>query len=149
IRVHSCTDGLGIAEAGAACVALWRSEVTLPRFERQRAALRDVAARNAGKAAFVCVIGAGTPALDEPLRKASIEMMNELSPLLACVACVIEGSGFRGAVTRSILSGMSLLVSKSLANIKFSAQIGEAAAWVTRHSSAASAPAILEAHAML
>lgn len=61
VRLHSCADGLGIAEAGAACITLWRAEVTRPRFERQRAALQDVAARNPGQAAFVCVIGAGTP----------------------------------------------------------------------------------------
>jgi hypothetical protein len=146
-RIDSHHDGLGIAYVGTVCLVVWRRSVTLERFERQRTALRALADRHPQGVSFLCVIGENVPPPDAELRKASNQMVAALGNRLRCVACVIEGAGFRAATTRSVLAGMALLLRSSTPAIRIVASTAEAAAWLAQHG--ASERYLLEEHAEL
>lgn len=131
--ILSTGDGLGIAEVGSVCLVVWQRAVVRETFIRQRAALEEISLRHPGRAGFVTVIDNDTPPPEDAFRKASIEMIAELAPRLACVACVIEGSGFRAAATRSVLAGMSMLLPKMPTQLKFVANIRAAGDFAQAH----------------
>jgi hypothetical protein len=83
------------------------------------------------------------------MRKASIDMINEVGARLVCVACVIEGSGFRAAATRSALSGMALMLPSRIVKTKFSATLGEVCPWVEKQCEGATFESITRAYAQL
>jgi hypothetical protein len=125
-------DGLVVGEIGPVCVAIWRDEVDLPRFEMQAGALAVVTGKHPGKSAFVCIVEATCAAPDEDLRKRSVALVKQHEARLACVAAVIEGTGFRAAITRSVLSGMArLLPSRGRARRGFFANVRAAGTWVS------------------
>jgi len=106
-HVHA---GLVMASYGQVCVALWRSKPTLELFEVQRAELAAGVARHAGRQLFLCIVEAKADPPDQPVRSASAQMISGHGRNLAGCACVIEGSGFRSALTRTVLTGITLLV---------------------------------------
>lgn len=144
-------DGLGIAYAGAVCLVVWRRSVTLERFERQRTALHGLADRYPQGIGFLCVIGENTPPPDAELRKASNQMITALGNRLHCIACVIEGEGFRAATTRSVLAGMALLLRASGPRVRIVASAAEAAVWLAQQGAGAGASEseLMETHGQL
>jgi hypothetical protein len=133
--LHRSGD-LVLGEAGNTCVALWRAKPTLASFQVQRSALARIVGAAPGKAAFLCVVESDCEPPEEPLRKASSDMINIHGPRLGKVACVIEGRGFKAAITRSVLSGMQLII-RSSADIKFFRSPFEGALWVESEQDAA------------
>jgi hypothetical protein len=83
----------------------------------------------------MCVIEPTAKPPDDKLRKASSDMLLAHGEKLRCVACVIEGTGFKAAVTRSALSGISLLIMNRKAPISYFANTQAAAVWINGHVS--------------
>jgi serine/threonine protein kinase len=107
-RVMHESEGLLVAELGPICVAVWREAVTLPRFELQRSGLAEVVNRHTAGAGFMCVIEKGSlPIPDGELRRASTKMVASHGARLACVAVVIEATGFSSALIRSGITAMT------------------------------------------
>jgi hypothetical protein len=102
-------------------------------FEHQRAALAEVVHRNPDGAGLLCVVEETAKPPNDELRRASTQMVAAHGRRLRCVACVIEGSGFKAAVTRSVLSGMALLLGKDRAPVSFFAHSSPAAHWMGEH----------------
>jgi len=123
--------GLSLVELGPVCMAIWHDEVTRARFERQRAGLAQVVAKYPGGAAFLCVVEPQVKPPPDELRHASTLMVRGHGTKLKCIAVVIEASGFMGALTRSVLSGMSLLSGRQLAAQAFFATVPDAALWLS------------------
>jgi hypothetical protein len=107
--MHSA-DGLVVAERRGVCIAVWRRKSTRERFDAQKKCLDEVVAKNKGKAAFICVVEPTSEPPDEDVRKASSAMISAHEKNLKCVALVIEGTGFRSAITRTVLSGIVMLI---------------------------------------
>jgi hypothetical protein len=125
-------DGLVAAEIGSICVAMWRENSTLPRVERQRAALNEVVGKYPGEAGFLCVVESSSAAPDDEARKASSRMIEEHGSRLRAVAVVIEGSGFRASIVRSVASGIVLLArSKSKTPVSYFANVAEGVNWLS------------------
>jgi hypothetical protein len=61
---------------------------------------------------------------------------------------VIEGTGFRAAATRNVLSGMSLRVT-SPSELMFAGTVAEAAPWVVQHCDGVSSVSLTQAHQQL
>jgi hypothetical protein len=148
-NIVACWSALGISQVGPVCLVVWRDKVTPERFELQRTALRSLAAKHAQPVALMCVVQPSSPPPDAAMRRASIAMVDELGSRLSCVACVIEGGGLIAATTRSVLSGMALLINKTSVPIKFTGTISVAADWIAVHCSSASAPDLLSAYVTL
>jgi hypothetical protein len=129
LRIMHCADGLVVAEIGQVCVAIWRAKSVWSRFEIQKAALDECVKRRPGEAAFMCVIEATSEPPDDEVRKASSKMIADHGKDLKCTACVIEGAGFRGAITRSVLSGIVFLV-RNPSPLKMFESVEAASRWI-------------------
>lgn len=124
--------GLAVGEFGPVVVSIWRDEVDAERFEKQAAAVASITQRFAGKSAFVCIVEATCAPPDDVLRKRSIKLVNDHDHALACVAGVIEGSGFRAAITRSVMAGIARFL-RNRAPHSFFSDVPGTAAWVAGH----------------
>jgi hypothetical protein len=125
-------DGIVMAQVGHICVALWRKKPTPERFEIQRSNLELAVKRNPGRTAFMCLVEAGTEPPDDDIRKASSAMITSHGPNLKAVACVIEGSGFKAAISRTVLSGIVFLI-RSPSPIKYFESAASGGAWLSQY----------------
>ncbi|HSC88272.1 MAG TPA: hypothetical protein VLC09_13410, partial [Polyangiaceae bacterium] len=103
-KVTHRSDALIMGTMGPVCVALWSQKPSPQTFEVQRARLVETVA-SAPRTAFLCVVGADTEPPDQAIREASAQMISSHLGKLVAVACVVEGTGFRSAITRTVLSG--------------------------------------------
>lgn len=122
-------ESLLVASYGVMCIAIWNQKPTLPLFEEQRAALAASAARHPGRTLFLCVVSDNTDPPDSPVRDASVKMLRDHAKDLIGCACVIEGSGFRAAITRSVLTGM-VLVARAPVPLAFFQNTSDAVDWL-------------------
>lgn len=122
-----------MAEIGRVCVAIWRTEPTEFLFDRQLAAFRTVIGNHSDKVGFLCVVEECSPPPNESIRRATIRMFEERRQHIACLSCVIEGKGFRSAITRSVLSGMSLVFGSREFSAKFTDSVPHAAQWMSAY----------------
>ena len=79
---------------------------------------------------FLCVIEPTSGPPDDELRRASAKMVAEHQPSIRCIACVVEGSGFRSAVARSALSAIALIIGRRSMPLTVFAEVGPAAEWM-------------------
>jgi hypothetical protein len=121
--------GLVMASRGPVCLALWRSKPTPELFQIQSAELASAVAHRPGHQLFLCIVEAKADPPDQPVRSASAQMISGHGRKLAGFACVIEGSGFRSALTRTVLTGITLLVPKPAPN-RFFESTSAACAWL-------------------
>jgi hypothetical protein len=133
IRILHSSDGVAVGEVGPVCIVIWREAVIKARFDRQVAGLAEVVKRNPEGTCFICVVEPTATPPDDKLRKASVEMVASHGEKLKCVACVIEGTGFRAAVGRSVLSGMALLFGRRETPLSFFANASAAARWMAQY----------------
>lgn len=133
VRLLHVGPGLALAEIDHVCVAIWRSAVTKHLFNWQHFCLTEVVQRHPKGTAFVCIVEPGCAPPDEELRRASVDMIAEHESRLRCVAVAIEGEGFRAAITRTVLSGMMLLLPNRRVPVSYVSSVGTAAEWVSRH----------------
>jgi tRNA A-37 threonylcarbamoyl transferase component Bud32 len=129
-RMLSCADGVAVAEFGAACIVIWRAKVTRPRFELQSAGLAEVVRRHPEGAVFLCVIESTAEPPDDDLRQASVEMVASQQAGLKCIACVVEGVGFRSAISRLALSAMTHVFRGRTVPLGIFSQARAAATWM-------------------
>jgi hypothetical protein len=122
-------DGVVVAQIGNVCAALWRKKPTPERFEIQRACLAAAVAKHPGRTVFMCLVEAGTEPPDDVVRKASSSMITGHGPNLKAVAIVIEGSGFKAAISRTVLSGIVFLI-RSPSPIKYFESAASGASWL-------------------
>jgi hypothetical protein len=134
IRLLSIERDLTVAQVGVVCVALWRGAVTRALFDRQRSGLTEVVDCHPEGAGFLCVIeSTAKPPEDTELRRASAQMIMDHGDRVKCVACVVEGNGFRSAINRGALTGMVLLQRGKLPPLNIFANVPDATSWFARH----------------
>ncbi len=129
VVVTHLSPGLLMGKFERVCLAVWKGKPTPDLFEVQRAGLAAAVAERPGQAIFLCVIAASADPPEDKERQASAKMISAHGKNLAACACVIEGIGFRAAVTRTVLSGISLLI-RSPAKLRFFDSVENACAWL-------------------
>lgn len=125
-------DGLVVAQIGHVCVVIWRKKPTRERFEIQRSRLEAAVKKQPGRTVFMCLVEAGTEPPDDDVRRASSSMVTGHGSDLKAVACVIEGAGFKAAISRTVLSGIQFLI-RSPSPIKFFETAASGAAWLSQY----------------
>jgi hypothetical protein len=130
-EVGHCARGLFVGSVGPVCLALWQTKPTRELVAVQRAYLARAVARDPKHVAFVCAVAASAHPPDEAERVASSQMITEHGANLAAVAGVIEGTGFRAAITRTVLSGMVFVV-RSPSPIRLFDSVPAAMPWLAR-----------------
>ena len=129
-RLIYADTGVSIGEVGDIAVSIWREAVTRQRFQLQATTVAGVVKRAPGACGFICVVEADCRPPEEDMRRASIDMLNTHGGKLPAVACVIEGDGFRAAMTRSVLAGMSMVMGSRQTKVHFVSSVPQAAAWL-------------------
>lgn len=130
-RVLCLVDGLVTAEVGSCCVLLWRAEVNDPRFQIQREALEHVTSRYPGQASVLCIIEPASEPPSQELREAASQLLTDLGSKIRCIAYVVEGSGFRAAMIRGVLSSVELLRRGKQFPSRYFANVAHASAWLS------------------
>jgi hypothetical protein len=106
--------------------------------EALRSALEQHASRHPRfPVVFVVAESAAIP--DGTARKLIAKLLTDVSPHVIAWALVQEGSGFRAAIVRSVVSGLLLLARHPYPFKSFATAI-EAAAWLATHETDVSAP---------
>ena len=131
LRVTHSADGLMMGLIGPVCFSLWQAKPTPERFAIQRRHLHAAIAREPGQLVFMCVVSPHADAPDEAERKASADMITSQGTKLLGVACVIEGIGFRAAITRTVLMGVLHLI-RSPAPIKLFEGVRQSSPFLAR-----------------
>jgi hypothetical protein len=129
LQITHESDGLVTASFEQICVAIWNRKPTRPLFDHQRAALAGCVLRYPGRALFLCIVSNQADPPEQDVRDASVKMILGHERKLAGCACVIEGSGFRAAITRTVLTGMTL-VARTPIPISFFDQVSAACDWL-------------------
>lgn len=129
LAITARADGLTMASFGPVCIAVWETKPTPALFEIQRAHLAAAVARYPTRAKFMCVVSRHADPPDQEVRDASSKMIASHAGNLAGCACVIEGSGFRSALTRTVLTGI-LFVIRSPVPYVFCESVPAACKWL-------------------
>ncbi len=118
--------------------------MTPERLAKQKAVVANLVRAAPGKTALLCIVEQTSPAPrgEHPTRSAKRITDHGLD--LACIACVIEGSGFQSAIARCVLSLMSLMILRRQAPIAFVESVAKAAAWMLQYSPFGSVPELVE-----
>jgi len=139
LRVIHCDETLAVAEAGAACLVIWRGAVGKDSFERQRSGLEEVVRNHPRGAGFLCVIEKTAKPPDDVHRRASAEMVDSYGERLSCLGCAVEGDGFVASVGRGAVGAILLVRRSRKTSIKIAATVHLAATWMARHAEIPSA----------
>jgi hypothetical protein len=132
-RVFHSDEGIVVAETANVCVVIWRGAVTRIPFEKQSSGLAMVVDRHPGNAGFLVVIEPTTKPPEDELRRASTQMLQAHGDRLNCVACVIEGQGFRASVARGVVSGMLLMTRHRHSPVSFPPNVRAGATWMSEY----------------
>lgn len=135
--------GLLVGQFGHVCVAVWTTKPTRVLFDRQRSALADAVQRHPGRALFMCVISSKADPPEQDVRDASAKMIVSHDRQLAGCVCVIEGSGFRAAITRTVLTGITTVV-RTPCPFGFVDSVQAGCDWLGKHSPRGSLTGLLE-----
>ena len=122
--------GLLVGRIGPVCLAIWRTKPIMDLFQVQRLDLTEAVASDPGNIAFLCVVEPTAEPPDQTVRDASAAMIASFGRDLAACACVIEGSGFRAAITRTVLTGMQFVARRAVPT-RFFERVPVAAAWLS------------------
>jgi hypothetical protein len=123
------SNALVTAELGKVCLIYWRRQPNAATFSIQKQSLDSVVRKHGSGVGVICVVEEQCDPPEEEIRKASSRMIIDHGERIVCVGCVIEGSGFRAAITRAALSGITFMI-RTPAPIKFFITPHLAAKWV-------------------
>jgi len=135
LKISHRDPGLLVASFGPVCIAVWDTQPTPVLFEIQRSQLASAVLGNPGRQLFMCVVSGSAPPPEQELRDASSKMITSHGTQLAACACVIEGSGFRSAITRTVLTGIVLLI-RTPSPVTFFESVASANGWLGKYARA-------------
>lgn len=122
-----------VGEVSNVCILVWRQAVTRARFDAQQEGLTEVIARHPERVGLLCVIEPTSEPPGDELRRASADMVRANQRGLACIACVVEGTGFSNAIARSALSAIALLLGTRQVPFSVFGTVSAATTWMAPH----------------
>jgi hypothetical protein len=118
---------------GSVCVAVWRKDSTRTRFALQKAGLDAVVQKCPAGVGFFCVVEPTSGPPNEDVRKASSKLFESHGRNIRAIAMIIEGTGFRSALVRSVASGIVMLMGSRTTPISYFATIEAGTKWMQQH----------------
>lgn len=129
-RYGYADDALALGSLGNVCVAHWRGLKTRERARHERMWLDRVAMEHPRCTLALFVIAETAPPLDDEMRQAAADTIRARARDLAGVAVVIEGTGFRGALIRALLTAIESVLGAHAFPSKYFAEVPRASAWL-------------------
>jgi len=88
---------------------IWRRETTVEGADDLRASCTAFARTQPRGIGLLTVVESGAPMPPAPARRAIADFLASGSTFIKCSAVVFEGSGFRAAAVRSVVTGLTLM----------------------------------------
>ena len=110
-------------------IYVWRKTTRPEVVDEHRRYVENHVAKGRGPLAIVCIIEDKTEVPDGPTRDKLAGVLQAMGPLGTCGAMVYEGTGFRGAAVRSVVSVLNALARQPFPYKSF-AHIEAAAPWL-------------------
>jgi len=88
---------------------IWRRETTIEGAEHLRTACAEFARTQPRGIGLLTIVESGAPLPPAPARKAIADFLAGGSEFIKCSAVIFEGSGFRAAAVRSVVTGLTLM----------------------------------------
>jgi hypothetical protein len=119
---------------------VWRQRTTLVGTENLRRECRKFAAKHADGIGLLTVVAAEAPMPASPVRQAVAEFLAEGGAYIKCSSVLMEGTGFRAAAVRSVVTGLTMLARQCYPHRVCS--VPDAAAMLSQTLSASGRPTI-------
>jgi len=129
LRVLSLNASHLVAVRGPLVIASWRRAMDLDATRIAHSTLRDLGKRYAGEAVCLVMIRASVPPPGDDVRRELVAMVRSGAGVLRGAAVIAQGSAFVGALVRSVVSGMVMIVRPTFPMKVFGATL-DAASWV-------------------
>lgn len=102
------THDYALASLNEIVAIIWRHETAIEGIQSSNQLVTEVARNHPKGIALLTVISAVVPMPSSEARTALSELMNK-HRLIRCSAVIMEGTGFRAAAVRSVVTGLALL----------------------------------------
>ena len=102
------THDYALASWNEIAALVWRHETTLEGIQNSNTLVAEVARRHPKGIALLTVISAVAPMPSSEARKTLADLMSS-NRCIRCSAVIMEGTGFRAAAVRSVVTSLTLL----------------------------------------
>jgi hypothetical protein len=106
--VTQCQD-YALASWNEIVAVVWRHETTVDAVRNMQSAVTELARSYPKGIGMLTVIAAGAPLPGSAARKALADLLSTGSVYIRCSAVIMEGSGFRAATVRSVVTGLTMM----------------------------------------
>lgn len=125
--VH-CSENHAIGYCGPMILVAWRRLTTSAGVVHLRDVHQRVAPLHPGGVGLLTIIEANAPAPDATVREELARYMADSAAVLKSSCVVFEGTGFRAAMVRSVVAGLTMLARQPFPHRVF-ATVDEGIAW--------------------
>jgi hypothetical protein len=88
---------------------VWRHETTVEAVRQLDEAVAELARSHPKGIGMLTVVAEGAPLPPSAARKAIADLLTASTSFIRCSAVIMEGSGFRAAAVRSVVTGLTML----------------------------------------
>jgi hypothetical protein len=92
---------------------VWRKETTLEGVSALRGECRTFATKHPRGIGLLTIVSAGAPMPASPVRQAVADFLAQGGAYITCSAVLMEGTGFRAAAVRSVVTGLTMLAKQA------------------------------------
>jgi len=143
--LHAVPGTCAFRRSGNVVVHAWRGQMTDTIAERFVQINEGVILQHPEGISFVSWIQEGAPLPSSGARRIVSEVMGEYSESIACVAVIMEGSGFWASAMRSAVTGIGLLAKGDFI-MRSHRSVAEMTVWFPNHHQARTGVAVAPAH---
>jgi hypothetical protein len=141
VTICRTSPDYAVGYAAGVAVAVWRYHTNAQDIPELASAARRAYAACGQPIGLIQIVSATAITPDGPARAALARMLRELSGVVASSALVHEAEGFRAAMIRSIVTGLTAMSSPGYPHRVF-AGLRDAAAWMSESNARAPAKQI-------
>jgi len=106
--VTECQD-YALACWNEIAAVVWRHETTVDAVRCLQSAVADLSQAHPKGIGMLTVVAERAPLPSSAARKALADLLSESSAFIRCSAVIMEGSGFRAAAVRSVVTGLTMM----------------------------------------
>lgn len=132
-RVEEVTRDHLIARWGSVVLLVWKQETTLAGVKKVQSVYEQVARDYPKNVFLLTVVEHGAPMPAAPTRDALASFLASCTGQMVLSAVVHEGTGFRAAAVRSVVTGLALMANLPYPHKVF-ATVEDACRWLHMHS---------------
>lgn len=144
LRIHEITQEYCLATHRNVLLQIWTRSTPLQGARSARRVARELAARQQGQLATLVIVPVDSAMPDAETRQELSLLIADLGPNAAALALVHEGTGFRAAALRAVLTSITFLAQKKVPEHVCSS-VDEAVGWLGQRVVGINTKALIQA----